>query len=266
MDFSYNDVLEHVDLNNMVLSAKGWGVINGLGVDASSNMSVNVAAGNCFVDEVKYTEGSTVNIAIAAADATNPRKDLIIYDTSAGNPAAVTGSPAAIPQPPDIPSGDILLAMVDVSANVTVIYAADITDKIIIVDEYILIAIPTDDLLNSDDTEETTQSESYIKIKDFSALIGNLDSTHSAFRIKFDLKIDSAGPTAYGQVYKNGVAHGTEQMNTTTTYQTKSEDISGWSAGDTIELWVKVGTAIRTAHVKNFRVYGRFEVVKPLDW
>ena len=139
MEYSYNQILEHVELNNMILGAKGWGVISGLGVTqraAGANMSVDVAAGTCYVNSVLYTESSVVNVVIAAADATNPRKDLIVYDTSAGNPAAVTGTPAAIPIPPDIPSGDILLALVDVAANDTTIDTADITDKIIIVERH----------------------------------------------------------------------------------------------------------------------------------
>ena len=136
MEFSYNVVLEHVELNNMLLAAKRWGVLSGLGVTqraAGVNMSVDVAAGTCYVNSVLYTESAVVNVAIATADTTNPRKDLITYDTSAGNPAAVTGTPAVIPIPPDIPSGDILLALIDVAANDSTIDTADITDKSILV-------------------------------------------------------------------------------------------------------------------------------------
>ena len=134
MSFSYNDVLEHVELNNMILAAKGWGVLSGLDVSergAGANMSVDVAAGSCFVNDTKYTEASLINVAISAAHATLARKDIITYDTSASNPAAVAGSPSSTPQPPNIPSGDILLAMVDIPAADTTISNSQITDEII---------------------------------------------------------------------------------------------------------------------------------------
>ena len=136
MEFSYNDVLEHVELNNMLLAAKGWGVLSGLAVSergAGANMSVDVASGSCFVDDTKYTESSTTNVVISAAHATLARKDIITYDTSAGNPAAVTGTAASTPVPPDIPSGDILLALVNVPAADTAITNSQIIDKIILV-------------------------------------------------------------------------------------------------------------------------------------
>lgn len=132
MDFSYNEVLEHIDLNNMLLAEKWWGVLSGSGVSergAGANMSVDVAAGIAFIDYVTYTEAVTVNVVISAADATNPRKDIIIYDSATSNPIVITGNPGATPQPPDITANDILLAMVDVSANATAIYDSDITDK-----------------------------------------------------------------------------------------------------------------------------------------
>jgi len=267
MEYSYNDVLEHVDMNNMLLAAKGWGVISGLGVDASSNMSVNVAAGSCLINSSKYTEGSTVNVAITAADATHARKDLIIYDTATTNPIVIDGTPATPPIPPDITADDILLALVDVSANASVIYSADIIDKIIYVPEFEHILIPTDELLKSDDSIESSNSTSYVKIKDFTGLVGNLIGSLSELRIKFDLRNDFANSGAVGRIYKNGVAHGTEQTSSLVAYATKSEDISGWSDGDTIELWIKNDDGpTETTYVRNLRVYGRFEVLKKVDW
>lgn len=59
-------------------------------------------------------------------------------------------------------------------------------------------------------------------------------------RVKFSLHT-GAGATVYGRIYRNGVAVGTEQ-NTTTDLYDNSEDISGWSAGDLLQLWAK-GTA-----------------------
>jgi len=131
MSYAYNDPLHHVIGNALNDGCKNWGVISGLAVSekaAGANMSVDVALGVCFVDGTEYTESSVTNVVITAADGTNPRKDLIIYDTSGGTPAVVTGTPAATAIPPDITAGDILLAVVDVPANDTTITNDQIHD------------------------------------------------------------------------------------------------------------------------------------------
>jgi len=131
MSYAYNDPLHHVIGNALNDGCKNWGVVSGLAVSeraAGANMSVDVALGVCFVDGVEYTESGITNVVITAADGTNPRKDLIVYDTSGGTPAVVTGTPAATAIPPDIPSGDILLAVVDVPALDTTITNDQIYD------------------------------------------------------------------------------------------------------------------------------------------
>lgn len=77
------------------------------------------------------------------------------------------------------------------------------------------------------------------------------------FRIKFDLKREGAGEKGYGRIYRNGVAVGTLRENTTTTYQTFSEDIGEWEVNDTIELWVgsTPGVTAPGGVARNFRVY-----------
>lgn len=57
-------------------------------------------------------------------------------------------------------------------------------------------------------------------------------------RLKFDLRCAIA-VTAYGKLYKNGVAWGTEQTDATTVWTTKSEDLTGLVAGDVITVWTK---------------------------
>ena len=146
-EMDFNQVLEHVQINNIVLAAAGDGVVSGLDVSeraAGVNMSVDVAAGSCKVAGTTYTEAGVVNVAITAADVTHARKDLIIYDTATSNPIVVTGTPAATPQPPDITAGDILLAIVDVAANETEITNAEITDCIIELTKLDELAAPSD--------------------------------------------------------------------------------------------------------------------------
>lgn len=115
--------------------------------NGTPNMSVNVAAGGCFIRGTQnanqgayhlWNDG-TVNLAISAADATNPRRDLIIAQvrdaaySGASNDArilVVTGTPAASPSDPSLSSypNALVLARVAVAAGATSIVTANITD------------------------------------------------------------------------------------------------------------------------------------------
>lgn len=74
---------------------------------------------------------------------------------------------------------------------------------------------------------------SYTKISEFK-LFGS-----GTLRIKFWLANTSGGSNAYGRIYRNGSAVGTEQINSTNTGAEYSEDISGWSNGDLVQLYEK---------------------------
>lgn len=115
--------------------------------NGTPNMTVNVAAGSAFIhgDNAPTTQGAyhvlndaTVNLAIAAADATNPRKDIVILEvrdafySGADNDAqlrVVTGTPAASPVAPALPNNALQLALIDVPANDTAITNSQITDS-----------------------------------------------------------------------------------------------------------------------------------------
>lgn len=141
ISFSAGDVLEHVELNNMVFAAKGWGVLDGLVVSqraAGATMGIDVASGNALIDGTTHVEVSTVELTIEDAHATLHRKDLITYDPATSNPVVTKGDNHAggtlYPiYPPDIPAGDILLAIVDVGAATTTIVDSDIHDCTVIV-------------------------------------------------------------------------------------------------------------------------------------
>jgi len=104
-------------------------------------------------------------------------------------------------------------------------------------------------LSGSNDTEYSTPLESYTEIKRFTFL------QDGAYRFTFDLRISTIPGTAYGRIYRNGVAVGTEQSNATASYITKNEDISGWSAGDLCSLYVKSSSSPKNVYARNFRVY-----------
>ena len=109
------------------------------------DMSVDVAGGKAILagDEQTY-QGSyfvenrgTENLAIAAADGTNPRIDLVVAKvedseysgaTDEWSLAVVTGTPAASPVAPTEPSSCLILAEVLVAAASSDVEDADITD------------------------------------------------------------------------------------------------------------------------------------------
>lgn len=111
------------------------------------NMTVDIAAGGVWIAGTSVaTQGSyflyndaSLSVAIAAADPTNPRIDLIVAvirdnaeDASGSTDAriiAVTGTPAGSPVAPSAPASSIVLAQVAVAALTTTIVSGNITDK-----------------------------------------------------------------------------------------------------------------------------------------
>lgn len=112
--------------------------------NGTPNMSVNVAGGMALVRGTEsthqgvhsfYNDG-TVNLAVSAADPTNPRRDAVavrVRDAAysgASNDVAlvvVTGTPAASPSDPTLPANTLVLDRVAVAAAATSITNANIT-------------------------------------------------------------------------------------------------------------------------------------------
>ena len=80
-------------------------------------------------------------------------------------------------------------------------------------------------------------------------------------RIKFWLK-SQAGVTAYGRIYRNGSAVGTERSTTSTTLTEYSEDLASWAAGDLVQLYTKVGTGGNPLSVGAMRIYENVPVTE----
>lgn len=79
---------------------------------------------------------------------------------------------------------------------------------------------------------------------------------NGTIRVKFDVWFVSGnGSLAYGRIYRNGTAVGTEQSTTSTSFVTMSEDISGWSAGDACELYIHAQNTLDDVEAQNLRVY-----------
>jgi hypothetical protein len=117
------------DIDALVSGIAGNGILSGCAVTAqgSPNMTVAVAAGLVLIAGALVVVASG-NVTIGAADATNPRFDLVVVN-NAGTKSVTAGTPAANPKAPDIPADSVLLATVYVPANDTTIESAQIIQK-----------------------------------------------------------------------------------------------------------------------------------------
>jgi len=121
---------------------------------------------------------------------------------------------------------------------------------------YIIKKAASANIRNSYDAETSSTSNTYEKVKTITLANGLLGEVRFNFMIKF---IDNGGngTTAYGRIYRNGVALGTEQSTTEIVYDPKSEDIEqNWLPGDTVELWVKTNDFSETdaVYANNFKI------------
>lgn len=102
--------------------------------------------------------------------------------------------------------------------------------------------------LSSDAEASHTGDTLYTKAKEFYMRIPG------TYRIAFDLK-SSAAIAAYGRIYLNGAAHGTERGTVSTTYVNFSEDLRV-DDGDLLQLYLRIVNAAQTVFARNFRLYG----------
>lgn len=101
-------------------------VLSGLAVTGGADMTPAVAKGAVLSNEVMFAVAAA-DVTITAADATNPRIDLIVV-TSVGALAVRAGTAAAAPKPPARTANDVVIAAVYVPANDTAIATSQITD------------------------------------------------------------------------------------------------------------------------------------------
>ncbi|MGY9005954.1 MAG: hypothetical protein ACKVJQ_07655 [Alphaproteobacteria bacterium] len=95
---------------------------------ATPDMMVGLEPGAIF-DGTTLTELAAQNRAAMTAPTTNPRIDRIIIDQATGVIAVVTGTEAASPTVPAIPTDKLPVAQVRLETTTTAITNADITDE-----------------------------------------------------------------------------------------------------------------------------------------
>lgn len=107
-----------------------------------------------------------------------------------------------------------------------------------------------DYLVASSDDDSSTTSASYAKVKEIVVARGG------AFRVKFTLTSTNTGGSnhAYGKIYVNGVAVGTERHINFGSKAEFSEDVTGLKKADLIQIYAHQTTSV-DAVVSNFRLY-----------
>lgn len=125
------------DFAILVDALAGNGVVSGCAVTQGTGMAPNVASGSVQVGGAAATvTGGTVTVT--TADATNPRFDLVVVNSS-GTKSVTAGTAAATPVFPAIPATSVVLAAIYVGAGVTSIMTADIIDKRSIIGSAVLL-------------------------------------------------------------------------------------------------------------------------------
>lgn len=111
------------NMKKALAEATGYGIISGC-TPTISGLNVTVAAGVVHLADGTRKEIAQTNITLDNADSSNPRIDLVYID-STGTVAKVTGTAAASPSAPSVPSQGISVAQVSVAANAS---AGTVTD------------------------------------------------------------------------------------------------------------------------------------------
>lgn len=108
-------------------------VVSGCAVTGGADMTPAVASGVVISNGVWFSV-TGADVTISTADATNPRLDLIVVNSS-GALAVRAGTPAAAPKPPARTANDVVLALVYVPASDTTIATTQITDQRVVRDD-----------------------------------------------------------------------------------------------------------------------------------
>lgn len=141
------------DFNALVRDALGGGtqVESGCAVSdgGTDDTSVEVASGAVVIDGTEYSiSNQTVNLA--SADPDQSRYDLVVADSSGAK--SVTGTASSTPKSPSIPSGSVLLAIVEMSADSDGVTDSNIHDARVILDGIANTAIAALESLDGSDS------------------------------------------------------------------------------------------------------------------
>jgi len=127
-DHDIQSICFQEDLEILVAGISGLDcVLSGLDVTGGADMTPAVAKGSVLTNGVLKAVAAA-DVTIGTADATNPRIDLIVVNSS-GALAVRAGTAAAAPKPPARSANDVVIASVYVPANDTAIATSQIKDR-----------------------------------------------------------------------------------------------------------------------------------------
>ncbi len=127
-DNDLQSILFQEDLEVLVAGIAGIDcVLSGLDVTGGADMTPAVAKGAVLSNRAMFAVAAA-DVTIGTADATNPRIDLIVVNSS-GALAVRAGTAAAAPKPPARTANDVVIASVYVPANDTAIATTQIKDR-----------------------------------------------------------------------------------------------------------------------------------------
>lgn len=116
-----------------------------------------------------------------------------------------------------------------------------------VIDTTLEIVSTTNEIQATADTERTTSSNTYVKLKDIS-----INNIGGVIHTTFDLKTDNGANAAFGRVYVNDIAVGTERTTTSTSFVTFVEDITV-VAGDNVQIYAHT-TSGDVARIQNYQI------------
>ncbi len=125
---------DSVDFEILLLGYQRTGVLSGCAVTESSPaaQTVDVALGTVALAGAQITVSVQADVAVSAADGSNPRIDLISVNSS-GTVVVTAGTPAAQPVAPAIPATSVPLAFLYLPANDNTHADNQINDKRVVV-------------------------------------------------------------------------------------------------------------------------------------
>lgn len=107
-----------------------------------------------------------------------------------------------------------------------------------------------DFLFSSADTNRSTTSSTFVKVKEIQIFKGG------TLRIAFTGGVDSAARDFEGYIARNDVQVGILRSTNDPAGTTWTEDISGWTAGDLVQIYHRRATgATGFAETRNFRIF-----------
>jgi hypothetical protein len=108
---------------------------------------------------------------------------------------------------------------------------------------------PSDTIQVNNDTERSTTSESWVKLKEL-----NMKGLSGTVRTYFELR-SGTGYAAFARIYKNGSAFGTSRSTSSTTYVAYTEDLS-FAQDDLYQIYAYTANSASAAYVRYQEIRG----------